>query len=520
MQIITRESQVGGFGGSGFRSDNLNDSLFDGEPIPREISPRSWLKEGVVHKTNVLTKTLTTTRFFAGPQVCITRDDIRRTTWVGVVEEHRLLLCEASGPRPNQFPAPRFERKAVADGDIWRYHLALNKHTGAVSIVWVSRSSGSHRLWLDGREVSTSSRAVDFPFLAFSQAAVGRIQTDAPKFGILTYKCRESGRLFWRRLSHGEIGPECTVEVGVTVGGASVGIAKDRVVMRVDQLRNGKLLPTLVESDDDGKSFNKARHVDLSGYEPGFNVVPGYTAPTIDKGYGIHVPVIATNGQESVALNYVLEKDILVEAIRVQGIRPRGGLEVFPSTVGSRQPYGNGVTDGHGLIMVLGTEGRLYSSNSSAGGVHFPESALLNHEMPKVAAFDASECYSSGLLANYVSMDYLYIEGDSRAQPISPLLHIETWDMPLPVPEAIARSNGSEVVVEVLKDADLECGKVVFGFDDPSVSITDIEIVSFRKAIVKTNHNSLAGKRISFDVQTLFHRHYGETLIGEGDTSA
>src|SRR5215213_5349624 len=99
------------------------------------------------------------------------------------------------------------------------------------------------------------------------------------------------------------------------------------------------------------------------------------------------------------------------------------------------------------------------------------ESAHLNYEMPMVTAFDASECYSSGLLANYVSMHYLYVEGDSREQPISPLLRIETWDMPLPVPEAIARGNGSEVVVEVLKDADLESGKVVFGFDDPSVNI-------------------------------------------------
>ncbi len=512
MQIITRAKQDGGTS----LSANHDDFVFDGQPIPREISPRAWLKEGVVHKTNILTKSLETTRFFAGPQVCITRDDVRRTTWAAIVEENRLLLCEASGPRPNQFPAPRFERKAVADGDIWRYHLALNKYTGAVSVIWVSRLDGSHRLWLDGREVSTSSRAVDFPFLAFSQAAVGRIQTSEPEFGILTYKCRESGRLFWRRISNREIGPECTLDVGATVGGASVGVANDRVVIRVDQLRDGNLLPTLIESNDGGKNFSKARHIDLSGYERGFKVAPGYTAPTIDKGYGIHVPVLASNGQESVALNYVLDKNILVEAIRVpDGGTPHGGIEVFPSTVGGRQPNGNGVTDGHGLIMVLETEGRLYTSNSSAGGIYFPEAALLNYEMPKVAAFDASECYSSGLLANYVSMDYLYVEGDSRGQPISPLLHIETWDMPLPVPEAIAHSSGSEVVVEVLKDADLESGKVVFGFDDPGVNIKEIEVVNFRKAIVKTDCERLAGKRISFDVQTLFHRHYGEALIEE-----
>lgn len=387
-------------------------------------------------------------------------------------------------------------------------------------MVWVSRAGAAHRSWLDGSEVGTSSRAVDFPFLEFSQASVGRLQTEQPKFQILTYKCRESGKIFYRRIVQREIGPERTLDVGNTAGGASVGIANDRVVIRVDQVRNGKLFPALIESEDGGETFKKARGIDLSGYEPGFNVVPGYTAPTVDKGYGIHVPIFGDNGKESVALNYVLAKDMLVEAIRVSGIRPDGGLEVFPSTLGSRNPFGNGVTDGHGLIMVLQTEGRLYSSNSSAGGIHFPESALLNREMLSVAAFDSSECYSSGLLANYVSVDYLFVEGDPRGRPVSPYLHIETWDMPLPLPEAVARSRGSEVVVEVLKDADLESGKVVFGFDDPGVNVLGVEVIDFRKAVVKTDAKELAGKRVTFDVQTLFHRHYGQALIEEGGRPA
>jgi hypothetical protein len=515
MQIITRSKQ----GAASRLRESNDDSAFDGESIPREITPRSWTREGDVHRANVLTKSLTTTRFLAGPHVSITRDDARRTTWAAVVENNRLLLCEASGPRPNQFPEPRFERKALTEGDIWRYHLALNKFTGAVSVAWVSRVGAAHRLWLDGGEVNTSSRAVDFPFLEFSQASVGRLQTQQPKFAILTYKCRDSGKIFYRRIVQREIGPERTLDVGNTVGGASVGIANDRVVIRVDQVRNGKLLPTLIESEDGGESF-KSREIDLSGYEPGFNVVPGYTAPTVDKGYGIHIPIYGDNGQESVALNYVLEKDMLIEAIRVAGTRPDGGLEVFPSTLGSRNPFGNGVSDGHGLIMVLRTEGRLYSSNSSAGGIYFPESALLNHEMLNVAAFDSSECYSSGLTANYVSMDYLYVEGDSRGRPISPYLHIETWDMPLPLPETVARSRGSEVVVEIVKDADLESGKVVFGFDDPSINVTGVDVIDFRKAVVKTDAKDLAGKRITFDVQTLFHRHYGQALIEEGGRPA
>ena len=511
MQIVTRKEQSG----HAVHPSTLDDTVFDGEAIPREISARAWLKEGVVHKSAILTNALESTRFLCGPQVSLTRDDIRRTTWAGVVEANRLLLCEVSGQRPKGFPAPRFDRVQVAEGDIWRYHLTLNKFTGKVSMLWVTRAMGTHHLWLDGIEVKTTAKTVDFPFMAFSQAAVGRIQQDEPDFAIMTYKCRDTGRLFWRRISNGEVGREAFLEVGQTVGGASIGIAKEKVVIRVDELRSGKLVPTLVESDDGGKSFKKARALDLSGFERGFDVVPGCTAPTIDKGYGINIPVFASNGKESVALNYVIARNMLVEAIRVNGARPKGSLEVFPSTLGSHQPYGNGVSDGHGLIMVLMTDGALYSSNSSAGGIHFPESAHLNREMPKIAAFDASECYSSGLHPNYVSMDYLYVEGDDRGRPISPVLHFETWDMPLPVPKVTANSKGREVMVDVLNDADLESGKVVFSFDDPSINIVEVNVLDMRRAIVKTDSADLHGKTISFDVQTLFHRHYGEALINE-----
>jgi len=495
----------------------LTDSVFDGEPIPREITPRDWLREGDVHRTKILTTNLDTTRYLQGPQVGITRDDIRRTTWAAVVDDHRLMLCEVSGPRPHQFSAPRHERTLIAEGDIWRYHLALNKFTGKVSVAWVVRSNDGRRLWLDGRQLDTTSNDVDFPFLAFSQVAVGRVETEEPRFAILTHKCRNTGKLFLRRFNKNQVGPEVVLDVGPTSGGASVGIAQDRVLIRFDSVQAGKLAPMLMESSDGGKSFGKPNNIDLHDYDKGFEVVPGYTAPTVDKGYGLHVPIFMSNGKESVALNFVLEKAVLVEAIRVRGGRPRGGLEVFPSTLGSRNTFGDGVSDGHGLIMVLGTEGRLYSSNSSAGGIHFPDSALLNHEMPQVAAFDASECYSSGLRANYVSMDYLYVELDVEGRVVSPFLHLETWDMPLPLPQAKAECRGSDVVLTVLKDADLEPGRVVFSIDDPNVNITEARVENLRSAVIRTNSRELAGKKVSYDVHTLFHRHYGEAVIqGQG----
>jgi hypothetical protein len=85
--------------------------------------------------------------------------------------------------------------------------------------------------------------------------------------------------------------------------------------------------------------------------------------------------------------------------------------------------------------------------------------------------------------------------------------------MPLPLPKAKAVSHGSEVVLTVLKDADLEPGKVVFDFSDPTINIRDVKINDMRNAVIKTDATHLSGKRLSYDVHTLFHRHFGETVV-------
>jgi hypothetical protein len=133
--------------------------------------------------------------------------------------------------------------------------------------------------------------------------------------------------------------------------------------------------------------------------------------------------------------------------------------------------------------------------------------------MPLVKVFTASECYSSGLIPNFVSMDYLYIEADATGRSVSSDLYIETWDMPLPLPQARAQSDGTQVEVTILRDADLEAGKVTFGFDDPTITITGVDVTSLRTAVVKTDTEDLKGKTLTFDVLTLFHRHYGEAVI-------
>jgi hypothetical protein len=234
----------------------------------------------------------------------------------------------------------------------------------------------------------------------------------------------------------------------------------------------------------------------------------------VDKGGAFHAPVALESKDEALALNYVIASDMLVEAIRVDGQLVKDELAVFPSTLGSGNTFGNGVSDGHGLIMALSTDdGRLFSSNSSAGGSHFPEAQLLNHEMPLVADFSASECYSSGLIPNVVSMDYIFVECNAVGRPISGDVFIETWDMPLPIPGARARAHGKQVEVEILNDADLEPGKVTFSFDDPTIRVTDVDIPDLRHATVRTDSEDLRGKILAFDVLTLFHRHYGEAIV-------
>lgn len=524
MRIIMRHDQDRS-AGLAVADDSPSDAYFDGLPLPREMAARNWASENVVHRAEAISDRLDSTRYFEGPQVSILRDDNRRVTWAAFVEKAstlverkhsgscQLVLCRISGARLGPAGTPSVERKVIAESDILRYHIALNKFTGAVSVAWIQRANGKQTLWLDGVLVPTKAEEPDFPFYAFSQPPIGHVATKPPPYSLLGYKCRRSGRVFLRKMGKPKVGDEMVLNPkDTTVGGVSFAILDSKVVARLDVLKGSTLVPRLLISDDAAKTF-ETKELDISGYQSGFEVVPGYTKPVVDVGNNFHAPVIVTDGKESAALNYVLEADALVEAIRVVGARPRGSLEVFPATLGNPSAYGDGVTDGYGLIMVLGTEGRLFTSNSSAGGIFFPRSAMLNHEMPPIAAFCPTECYESGRKPNYVNMDYLYLEADSRGEPISSTLYLETWDMPLPIPKVTAKSRGVQVDVTVVSDADLEPGKVNFSFSDPTVKILDVQVTGLRSAVIVTDTKDLKDKVLIFDVDTIFHRHYAEAVV-------
>lgn len=519
MRVVTRKEQ-NAKAGSGYgvsttaRGEAVADEIFDGRPTPREILAQNWLPEGAVHQQRILSAHVGSDRYLLGPQVAVTRDDMRRITWAAGVDGSNLVLSQYAGPQVERNLGLRVEKTVLARGPIWRFTLALDKFAGRPVAAWIAGTPGARTLWLDGTKVKTGAADVDFPFLAYSQVPVGHVQTRAAPFGVLGYKDRKSGKLYLRRIEKGVLGDEIAVAADATVGGVSFAIFEDEVLARVDLLRRGKVVPALFRSKDAGRTYSKPEPIDLSGVEKGFETVPGYARPIVDKGGGFHVPLAMTDQKEALAINYLVRENALVEAIRVRGVTDQVSVEVFPSTVGSETSFGNGVSDGHGLIMVLSTrDGQLFSSNSSAGGIYFPPAALLNYEMPLVAAFCASECYSSGQKPNMVSMDYLFLEANDVGDPVSPLLHFETWDMPLPLPQASARAKGSSIELTIQADCDLEPGKVRVAFDDPAVTVTNIAVTGLRSAVIETETDDIKGKVLAYDVLTLFHRHHGEVVV-------
>ena len=340
MRVITRGEQsskagTGYWASGGSGAVGLSDVIFDGRSTPREIEPRNWLPEGKVHQERILSGHVDSDRYLLGPQIVVTRDDMRRVTWAASVDGEALVLSRYSGPNVERNQGQKVDRRTLTREPVWRYALALDKFTGEARAAWVTGKPGSRRLWLDGKPIETGDADVDFPFLAFSQVPVGHVQTSEAPFGVLGYKDRKTGRLFLVRLEGNEASKSVAIETKDCLGGISFAIFCDEVLARIDMLVDGQLIPAVVHSSDGGRSYSEARPIDLSPLEKGFNVVPGCSKPIVDKGGGFHVPIAMTDGKEALAVNLVVRENALVEAIRVRGVTKAVSVEVFPSTVGS-----------------------------------------------------------------------------------------------------------------------------------------------------------------------------------------
>ena len=178
-------------------------------------------------QTRVLSDRLDSTRYFMGPQVSILRDDNRLVTWAAIVEALGNLgkpatpSLQAVRDATASLAPPRLDRKVIAEGPIWRYHLTLDKYTGEVTTTWITRSADRWNIWFDAKVLQTQAQEPDFPFYAFSQPPIGHVVTKAPPFSLLSYKCRKTGRLFMRNCRTGRPAPRPNSRSGTWWAGSA-----------------------------------------------------------------------------------------------------------------------------------------------------------------------------------------------------------------------------------------------------------------------------------------------------------
>lgn len=511
-------------------ADALADGILDGLEVPLTVEPRNWRLEHQVHGSEVLADGVDNTRNYVSAQVNIVRDEIRYRTWCAAIQAGRLSLFQVATDGISSQELGR---------DVWRSHIALNKFSGEIAAAWISKYEDANELWFSNRQLATAARQPDFPFFAYSQAPIGHVQCAPPAFGLLTYKDRSTGKLYIRGTSGGTVHDETVVVAPTaTVGGLSIAISGEHVLGVIDAVVDGKLVPMSALSTDGGSTFTGFEPIEFT-HSDRFEPVASSGPPVVDFGGYFHVPLTVQHNDSAVALNAVMNEAV-VEATIAPGPQrrlqravdaPRATLAAFPkkapafregSELLHHERFGNSVTDGFGLIMVLLAEGQLFTSNSQSGGISFPEKAHLNHEMPTVAAYAATECYTSGRVPNTVSMDYVYLESDEELgapqHPMSRALHFETWDMPLPTPQVTATAQGATVHVRIDADADFSASvnETTFSIDNPAIAVTSIEIQDNRNAVIGTDSNELAGATITFEVRTLFLHHRGSAQIALG----
>jgi hypothetical protein len=76
-----------------------------------------------------------------------------------------------------------------------------------------------------------------------------------------------------------------------------------------------------------------------------------------------------------------------------------------------------------------------------------------------------------------------------------------------------AKASGNIVNLTIVKDAWFEVGKTIFEISDPTIGIVSATVTAPREAIVEFNSDQLQGKKIQFEMKSLFYYHAGEAII-------
>lgn len=514
MQFIPREQQalrIVGYALLPLASKELqasSDAFFDGEPVGNKAVARHWIEENDVHRAPSLSDELYSTRFFLGAQTLLVRDEVRTLTHVVAPARNSLSVVAIKDGTITS-------REILFSGFTQRAHIALRKFDGKTFVFHTSGSPNSLRLFLNKQSIESEAAAPDFPYLAFSQEPIGHVAASAPRYGLLAYKDRESGRIYFRKIAGEEVGPERQLNCPPTVGGVDFGMSGDAVLFRINALEGGKVIPMSAHSEDAGDTISEFTRIDL-GDAPFTEFVPANAAIDVDHSGNLHIPIGAIGGDTFHLLDCIPGK-IVTDAVATK--RAKHNYEVygpFPSNPGNSVNgigVGDGITDGDGIIVTVVTEGRILAANSQAGGTNYPEPAFLNYDMPRAAALKATHCYTRGARTNSVTMDYLLLESDDSGNPISQKLLIETWDMPLPQPVIEAKANGTTIHVKIAKGAFFYVGKTTFELSDPTVNIRQITFDGARDAFIECDTDKLSGVNVSFRAKNIFYDHESSTSV-------
>lgn len=481
-------------------STSPSDTILDGVPIVGKSSSEIWEEENKLHGARSLSNAISSTKMFLGRQVIAIRDDINLITHAAFVEHDALVKISLKNGQ-------LISREIIRSGHTQRVHICLNKYGGELFVLHASANNGNTLLFLKNKIVPTSSSNVDFPYMVFSQTPIGHIQTDEPEYAIISYKCRSSGKLYYRIMRNGKVGEEKELRSPQCLGGVDFEIKHETVLFRIDAIKDGVLVPMVAQSNDGGASVTDFSPIPLTGYDLDA-VLPEGGGIVKDHLGNFHIPVTVLKGESRFLLD-VLPDDTIVEAMQLSQKGYGTTLAAFPKKPDKTISFfgrGDGVSDGTGIIAVGLEEGKLFSSNSQAGGINFPPARLLNHEMQKIFAFKPTDnCYTKSHAPNTVSMDYFYLEADEVGNPVSQELFIESWDMPLPVPAIRAVAVSNTIEIEIIKDGWFEVGKTTFDLSDPSVAITDVIILNGRKAVITCDKDKLTGLMVAYEMRNIFY---------------
>lgn len=516
MKFISRADQVRP--ASGLKTfmvgGGITDALLDTQPLPRPVKALRWRSEADVHSGLKITDKLRNTNQFFSSQAILVRDEVRQITWVTTIETDGIYLSRVEGTALTS-------RVLLALGTVERATLALVKYSGLPVVAYVLNDAGQKRLFVNDREIQTGAGSPDFPSLAIEQPPIGFAGLNPPKRALLAYKSSTTGHVFSREFDPVSLkfGAEVDLQLPLIFGGISLAVSDGKTVAQAEAIAGDTVVPIIIRSADFLATPTPPTPVDLTTV-PHSAVVPGRARLFIDTTGAVHSSLLVQNGSDFTALDVHLDDDRIVAAVSGQNAA-HSVIEAFPKMPSLydtlRFGYGDGETDGAGVIATLLSTGRLLAANSQSGGYVYPSPTLLNDDMQKMYLHAQTECYTRGR-PNYVSMDYAFVEADEAGEPVSSELWLETWDMPLPVPQIETTWNGDTLQIRILKDGWFFPGQTAFTIEPTIAEITKAEFVDYREMKLEFNDPArVRGTTLTFETKNVFFYYQASVRLEQGD---